>query len=416
MQNRIGYNINCEAAGSDRQAAVNVQIALHSAATLLLNDHKSGWFFSKQIAALSPETLRICRTYMDGWDGNVNEAPDGNSTTGFLSPLNYVNFLENLHAPEGTIHQVMCEPDMHKDSQKDPQGNRLRANVHWQSEVAKEMSRRGMRGCFDNKQTVTFDQREIDAGFHDELWKTLSQLPEHFYGIHEYWLGDAWFNVSAHLMHYLEKNETIDLSVFIFQDGTNAELQRLYVNFPSEAHLGRCEIIAQRCRKLHISIPRMVVTELGCDYVRLEQLDAVTAINGRKPMGYPTMAHYWHVHYPSWSAAQTMVAFCKWLNRSMPDYIVAGCLFGKDTSFENGNYHMEGEVDRLLVEWAEGLQDSEPTDDTDNDPPPPDPVLDTAWRNEARALAEITRTGLREALETVERLIARLDSDDTRNR
>lgn len=348
---RIGYNIDAEHPGSDRQSAVNQQIELHSTATTLLDDHKSGWFFSQQIKALSPETLRVCRTYMNSWDGNLNEAPDGNSPTGFLSPVNYVNYLENLRAPEGTIHQVQCEPDMHKDPQKDPEGKRLRANVHWQSEVAKEMSRRGMRGCFDNKQTVTFNQQEIDEGFHDELWFTLAQHPEHFYGVHGYWLGDAWFNCSANDMKILERPSPIDVQGIIDLDENTTKT--LFIAHASEAHLGREEIIAAHCRKIGAAIPRMIYTELGSDRVRLDQLAAVERINGRAAMGYPTMAQYWRVHYPQWSAARAFFEMSKWCHRSMPDYIIAGCMFGKDTAFESGDYHIDdAEYQRLLADYS----------------------------------------------------------------
>lgn len=404
MLNRIGYNVDAEHAGSDRQYVVDAQVHLHSTVTLIMDDHKSDWYFSRQIAVRAPETLRFCRTYMNGWDGNTNEAPDGNSTTGFLSPLNYVNFLENLHAPDGTIHQVQCEPDMHRTSE-DPQGNRLRANVHWQSEVAKEMSRRGMRGCFDNKQTVTIDEHELDAGLHDELYHTLSMHPEHFLGVHAYFLGDAWFNTSDEWMKGLTQSSPIDTRNFITMD--DATLQARYIAHPSEAHLGREELIATACRKIGAKIPRMVYTEIGVDHVRLSQLGAVEAINGRKPMGFPTMTHYWHVRYPQWSAAQTMVEFCKWLNRSMPAYIVGACLFGFDTAFENGAYHLaSAELQSRLQHYADSLEDSEPI------PSPPPVVTPTTHDYSAlRPFVDDALAKLAAATAACERLKRMIDDD-----
>jgi hypothetical protein len=365
---KIGYHISCEFAGSNRQKVADEQIALHSSVVKLLDDHKADWFFSKQIAARSPETLRVCRTYMNGWDGNLNEAPDGNSPTGYLSPINYVNYLEGLNAPPGTVHQVQCEGNMHRSPQ-DPTGARLLRNVHWQSEVAIEMSKRGMRGAFDFKQTVTYDEREIDDGLHDELWRTLDKHPEHFLGVDAYWLGDAWLNTTAADMGDLAWNAPIAVDAYLSHD--DSHLKAHYIAKPNEAHLGREEIIARHCRKIGIKVPRMIYGEYGADNVRLSQQPDVERINGRVPMGYPTMAQYWRVHYPQWTKARTFFEMCKWSHRSFPDYIVGAALFAKDTSFENGAYHIEDdEFQRLLVDYSASVRAGTPAQPPKPTPPP----------------------------------------------
>lgn len=375
---RIGYNIDAEHAGSDRQAVADAQIGMQSTVTLILDDHKSGWFFSKQIAARSPSTLRICRTFMrkdanGGWDGNINEAPDGNSETGFLSAVNYVNFLQNLNAPAGTIHQIFCEPAMH--------GARVRAKNKWQIEVMRELSRRGMRGCFDNIQTVLEDlQVDIDAGDYDDLWYEMSLHPEHLYGIHEYAKGDLWFNTSKAGMLRLTERNKVSTDFLALPDDV---LKAAYVANPLEAHLGRCEIIARRCAKIKrpdgtigIPVPKTVYTEIGWDDVRITQKDAVDNINGRVAMGFPTMAQYWHIRYPDWSWAEAAKEQIKWLNRAMPDYIIGACLFGFDTAFENGKYHLEQSGENGLQALLKRMADEWRTTPTQT-PPVPVPVPPT---------------------------------------
>jgi hypothetical protein len=365
-QIRIGYNIAAEHAGSDRQYVVDSQINLHSTATLILDDHKSNWFFSKQIAARSPETLRICRTFMrkdanGGWDGSLWEAPNGNSPTGFLDAPNYMNFLQGLGAPAGSIHQILCESAVHNE--------RLRAKNKWLVSCIKEASARGMRLCVDNVQTVTEGyQADIDAGEYDELWRTLAQYPQHFYGIHEYAKGDLWSSTSGYNMASLTKASPIDTGFLSLGD---AALKANYAAYPTEAHLGRCEIIARRCRLKGITIPRMVYTEIGWDDVRIAQKDAVDAINGRVAMGYPTMSQYWHIRYPQWGRAEAAYQQLRWLNRAMPDYVVGACLFGFDSSFENGNYHVESdELQRLLTAYADTLRSGSLPPPTIPPPPP----------------------------------------------
>lgn len=365
----IGYNINCEAPGADRQRAVDEQIELHSTHTLLMDDHKGDWFFSKQIKARSPETVRIHRMFMrksadGGWDGNLWEAPDGNSPTGFLSPENYLNTLQGLNAPSGTVHQVLCEPDVH--------GERLRRKNKWLVECIRLASSRNMRLCVDNIQTVTLDGNEVHAGAYDELWFTLAQYPEHLYGVHAYWLGDAWFNTSAKLMHELTKRTRQNVTPFI--DVTDSELQAAYVANAREAHLGREGIIAARCLKIGAKVPKMVYTEVGSDAVRLSEQAEVDAINGRPAMGYPTMDTYWAVRY-AWEKPYTMFQQVRWFRRSLPAYIVGACLFGKDTSFENGAYHIaDPDFQGFLRQYSAGVRSSAPvppseTEETEEFPP-----------------------------------------------
>lgn len=364
MLQRIGYNLAAEHAGSNRQYAVDAQIALHSTYTLILDDHKSGWFFSKQIAARSPETERIHRAFMrkdanGGWDANLWEAPNGSSPTGFLDAPNYMNFLQGLGAPVGTIHAVLCEPAVHSD--------RLRAKNAFLVACINEASKRGMRLCVDNIQPVIAGfQADLDAGMYDDLFRALAAHPEHIYGIHEYWLGDAWLNTSGYNLLSLAKPTPIDTG---FLNLSDSALKASYIAYPLEAHIGRCEVIARRCRQIGVPVPKMVYTEIGADYVGLAQLADVEAINGRKPMGFPTMAQYWRVHYPDWTAAQAFTEMCKWLNRAMPSYVVGACLFGFDTSFENGAYHLEDvPLQALLTSYADSIRAG-----TQQPPVPPPP-------------------------------------------
>jgi hypothetical protein len=333
---RINYHIAAEHAGSNRQAVADAQISMHGTVTTILDDHKSGWFFTQQIRARSPETEIIHRVYMQkdahsGWDGNLWEAPNEYSPTKFLDAPNYISFLIGLGAPPRIIHQVLCEAAV--------RGDKARVKVAWLVSVIKEASRRNVRLCVDNVQPVIEGYAEdVASGVYDPLWHALAQHPEHLYGIHEYWLGDAWHNTSADKMKLLPKAQPMDVGFLQMVDSAQ---KAIYVAYPNEAHLGRCEVIAKRCRQIGVPIPRMVYTEIGVDHVRLEQIAAVEAINGRKPLGYPTMSTYWHIRYPSWSPSQTFTEMCRWLNRAMPDYVIGACLFGFDTSFENGNYHLE---------------------------------------------------------------------------
>lgn len=365
---RIGYNIDCQNAGSNRQGVVDAQIDLHSTYTLLLDDHKDDkWFFARQIFKRSPETIIIHRAYMNGRDGDLWEAPSGDSPTGFLDAPNYLNFLQGLNSPVPVYHQVLCEPDVHR-TDKDPTGERLKAKVKWLCDVIKEASKRGVKLCVDNVQTVTLDVTELEAGYYDPLWFTLSQHPEHLYGVHAYWLGDAWLNTTEARMQFLNVNGAVNAYQFI--DKPDAELKADYIAQPDKAHVGREEIIARRCRKIGAKIPRMVYTEFGVDNVRLSQQPVVKDINGREPMGFPTMWRYWTIHYPQWSAAQAFGEMFKWANRAMPDYIVGACIFGYDTKFEGGTYHVENEAfQKWLSDYSATVRAGTST------PPKPPPVV-----------------------------------------
>jgi hypothetical protein len=380
MLQRIGYNIDSEHAGSNRQYAADSQIALHSTYTLLLDDHKSGWFIAKQIKARSPETKIIHRAFMrkdanGGWDGNLWEAPNNDSPTKFLDAPNYLNFLQGLGAPSGTIHQVLCEPAVH--------GARLKAKNDWLITCIREASRRKEILCVDNLQTVLegfID--DVNNGDYDELWLEMWMHPEHIYGIHEYAKGDLWCNTSEASMAMLAARGSVTSYADDFLESSDATLKHWYTATPKEAHLGRCEVIAQRCAKIKrpdgtigIPVPKMVYTEIGWDDVRIAEKDAVDAINGRVAMGFPTMAQYWHIRYPNWSWAEAAKEQIKWLNRAMPNYVVGACLFGFDTAFENGNYHLEqsGEngLQALLKKYADEVHAGTPQTPTTPVPAPP---------------------------------------------
>lgn len=375
MQQRIGYNIAAEHAGSNRQYAVDAQIALHSTYTLILDDYKDGkWFFTKQIQARSPETEVIHRRYWavdpnnpnaGGWDGSLHRAPG-------ITADNILNTLQGEQKRGGVkvIEQIYCEPGVHV-TPEDPQGLELKRMLKLIVDCMKGASARGMRVAVDIGQPVTWRQEEINAGFYDELAFTFAAYPEHFLSIHEYALGDAWFNCNNGNMLLLAKSQPMDVS--FLQRLSDSALKAAYVAYPSEAHLGRCEIFARRCRQIGAPVPKMVYTEIGVDHVRLAQLADVERINGQKPMGYPTMWQYWHVRYPQWSAAQTFTEQLKWLNRAMPDYVVGACLFGFDTAFEKGLYHLEdsGEhgLQALLTSYADSIRAG-----TQQPPPPPPPM------------------------------------------
>ncbi len=344
---RIGYHLNCEFPGANRQYAADAQADLHSTYALVYDDYKSGFWFTQQIYGRSPETQIIHRRYFPkdangGWDGNLWEAPAGSGT---LQPVDLINFLQGLNAPPYVIHQLLCEPA--------PHGDRLRVKNAWLVECIKEASRRGLRLCVDNVQSVVIEQSELDAGLYDDLLRALAQHSEHILGIHEYGLGDLWFNTSAFGMTVLTENRSLDVRAYT-NPANDSVLQQEYVRKPSEAHLGRVEIIAQRCRKIGVPMPKVVYTECGWDDVRLSQRNTVALMNELVPMGYPTMAQYWSTRYPQWTQAQTAFEQLRWLNRAMPSYVVGACVFAFDTSFENGAYHVE---DRTLQSLLKGYSD-----------------------------------------------------------
>lgn len=339
------YNINSEAShkGTNRQAAADEQVELHSAYCLILDDYKDNkWFFTKQLQARSPETDVIHRRYWavdpnnpksGGWDGSLHRAPG-------ISADNILNTLQQAQQAGGVrniIEQIYCEPSVHRDHD-DLQGLELRDMLRLMVNCIKAANVRGMRVAIDIGQPVTWMQDEIDDGFYDELLDTFARAPQHFISVHEYGLGDLWENISAIGMSTL----SIDGEVNYPTDALPTDLlQKLYVAHPSEAHLGHVELMAQRCRKIGVPMPKTVYTELGWDRTRISQQSAVDRINGREAMGYPTLTQYWRTRYPQWSAARTAFEQVKWVNRAVPDYIVGVCLFGKDTSFENGAYHIE---------------------------------------------------------------------------
>lgn len=362
---RLSYNIAAEFAGANRQAVVDAQIALRSPYTLVLDDYKEGkWWFTKQIQARSPETDVIHRRFWavdpnnpnsGGWDGSLHRAPG-------ITADNILNTLEGEQKRGNVkvIEQLYCEPSVHINKD-DPQGLELRRMLRLMVDCMKGASARGMRLAVDIGQPVTWSQAEIDAGFYDELIFTFAAHPEHLLSSHEYGLGDLWLNTSAISMAMLDD---VPMSATYTDDFIHAPDQTLkewYIVRPDQAHLGRIELFAQRCRKIGAPMPRVVYTEVGWDRTRIDQQNAVNGINKREAMGYPTLAHYWHVRYPQWTQAQTAFEQLKWLNRAMPDYIVGACVYGFDTSFENGLYHIEDKaLQDLLTAYSAQLRATPP--------------------------------------------------------
>lgn len=340
---KIGYNINAEAPGANRQLAADYQIALHSTFTLVLDDYLNGkWFYTKQIQALSPETDITHRRYWyvdpnnplaGGWDGSLHRAPG-------ITAENIINTLEGEQRRGGVKvrEQIYNEPNVHRTAQ-DPQGNELKTMLRLMVDCMKIASARDMRLAIDIGQPVTWVQAEFDAGFYDELIFTFAQHPEHVLCIHLYGLGDLWFNTSEARMAMLSLTGVINTAQYITQPDNVLKVD--YLSQPDKGHFGREGLLAARARRIGTPVPKMVVYEVGWDRTRISQQSDVDAINGRPAMGYPTLAQYWKVRYPQWTQARTAFEQIKWLHRAMPDYIVGACLYGFDTSFENGNYHLQ---------------------------------------------------------------------------
>lgn len=377
-RSRLGFNVATEHAGSNRQAVVDAQIALQSPFCLVLDDYKDGkWFFTKQIQARSPVTEVIHRRYWavdphnpkaGGWDGSLHRAPG-------ITADNILNTLQGEQKRGGVkvIEQIYCEPSVHITTE-DPQGNELKRMLKLIVDCIKGAAARGMRVAVDIGQPVTWKQAEFDAGFYDELIFTLAAYPENFLSIHEYQLGDLWYGCNAADMALLRFNSPRDAATLLAMP--NDALKRYYVAKSAEAHLGRVEMFAQRCRKIGAPIPKMVYTEIGWDRTRIAEQETVNGINGREAMGYPTLAHYWHVRYPQWSQAQAACEQLKWLDRSMPDYVVGACIYGYDTSFEDGQYHIEDQaLETLLIAYnAQQRATPTPTQPTPVPAPNPPPV------------------------------------------
>lgn len=407
---RIAYNINCEAShrGANRQAAVDEQIALHSAFTLAFEDYKSGFYFTKQIQARSPETEVIHRRYWyvdpnnpqaGGWDGSLHRAP-GITADGIL------NTFEQAQVAHGVkvIEQLYCEPSVHVTPQ-DPQGVELRKMLKLDVDCMKGASGRAMRLAVDIGQSVTWVQKEFDDGFYDELLFTFAAYPQHFLSVHEYALGDLWFNTSKANLALLSVDKELARSYAnYFTTAGSDNLQRDYVVDPSEAHLGRVEILAERCRKIGVPIPKMIYTEIGWDRTRIGQQTAVDNINQRTAMGYPTLYRYWNTRYPQWIPSKTAFEQVKWLNRAMPDYVVGACLFGKDTAFEAGNYHIEDATfQELLSDYSAEVRQGTTVPMPPFPPKQPTPPTPTDY-SALRPLVDDTIAALTTALAASERL------------
>lgn len=369
---RLSLNINAQALGAHPQRVIDFVCALQPAYVLILDDHKDGkWAVSRQIHGRSPQTKIIHRHYLardpnnpaaGGWDASLPDTPAG---AGTLQPGDFVNFLSADDPGFAIYHQIMCEPAVY--------GDNLRRYLRWMITGMDIAAARGQRWCVYNAQSVAIRAEDINAGVYDEFLFTLARHKDkHILGLHEYALGIMPANVS-----------NAAIGTLTLAGAFPAERWYKELIVPAEAHVGRYKLLLQRARMIGASpFPDVVMTEFGVDDVRLSNRDEVAAMNGGAPMGAVTLAPFWHKHYSQWTRDQCWYQQTKWAEDTFID-IAALCLYGMDSSFENGRYHLGD-----LVDWQMLTLANVPTPPVEP-PPTPTPTLEqrvAALEQEMRAL------------------------------
>lgn len=356
---RLSLNINAQALGANPQRVIDFVCALQPAYVLILDDHKDGkWAVSRQIHGRSPQTKIIHRHYLardpnnpaaGGWDASLPETPAGSST---LQPGDFVNFLSADNPGFPVYHQIMCEPAVY--------GDRLNLYLRWLITGMDIAASRNQRWCVYNAQSVAIRAEDINAGVYDAFLFALARHKDvHILGLHEYALGVMPANVS---------NAAIDM---LTRPGA-LPFERWYKELivPAEAHLGRYKLLLQRAKLIGASpFPDVIMTEFGVDDVRLGNRNEVAALNnGAPPMGAVTLSTYWHKQYPQWTRDECWYQQTKWAEDTFID-IAALCLYGIDSSFENGRYHLGDMTDWQMLTLA-----NVPTPPVVNLPPVPTPT------------------------------------------
>lgn len=356
MPTRLGYNVNCEAPALDdnRQAAIDAVCGIQGGAHLLLDDYKSNYQFCRELYKRSPHSIRIHRHYLpkdenSGWDGSLIECPNGDTESKYMEGAWFARFLrgqqEAHNAPPNTVEQVFNEPDYH--------GQMLIRKNQFLVEAIEEASRIGLRLCVDNAQqrSVWFRDtsktvNEVGRGLYDDLLRALARHPEHYFGLHSYGLGFLPANVSNAGIAQLTNPQSIGLNWVVDSDEVVKQQRALYVaKWPESQLCAATMALIQRCvNVLHIPAPKFIITEGGLDLVRLfedgQVTQSITNINGREPMGYPTMYWYAKAIAPNWTRAEWMFEQLRWWDAVELPEVKGICIYTKDKTFMAGQYHV----------------------------------------------------------------------------
>lgn len=373
MLQRIGLNIACEHSGSNRQAVVDAAIEMQGAFDLLLDDYKSGWFFTRQILARSTKTP-IHRRYWykdphnpkaGGWDGSLHRVPEGSGT---LSAVTLMNDLQQKHIDGGipldVPEQLYNEPDVH--------GDELTVKNNLIIACMRESHVRGMRLVVDNPQDVAVWENEVDEGRYDQLLRAFQQYPRNWYGIHAYGNAKLSANISNSLINKLPIRGAHPYGTWKVETENDKVVQQtLFRASWRENQLSKATtLLINRCKKLGIPSPKFVKTECGWDSVKLDEDDNIrrgihALNNGVQTLGFPTLAGYWQNQYPQFTAVQAAILDMDWYDCAELEEVVGLCWYSVDTSFENGRFHI-GDLLPAMVSRAK--RGTTPT-------PPPVPPL-----------------------------------------
>lgn len=343
-QTRAGLNIDAKHPGN-RQRAIDVACDMNAKGHLILDDYLTGYSICQQLAVRAPKTIRAHRRYMNKRDGDLHQADNGDSPTGKLLGKQFAQFLKQTQvdhgAPPNTLEQVFCEPDVH--------GQELILKNLWLAECAEEGAKLNLAFVLDNAQEFSIWQSEVDAGYYDPLLNVVAKHPKNRIGIHSYWLGTAQGNISNAAIAKLATPGAFPYKSWkITADNIEAQCAAFIANW-RQSHLcsGTMALTRRAVDVLKIPAPKFIKTEYGPDLVRLFKdgaiTEAVKAMNGGEdPMGYPTLDVYYETMFKAegWTKAQALMEQVKWLDVVEMPEVEFFCLFGLDTSYEGGRYHV----------------------------------------------------------------------------
>lgn len=342
---RAGLNIDSKHPG-DRQRAIDTACDMNAAGHLILDDYLNRYNYCWQLKNRSANAKRVHRRYMDKRDGDLHQADNGDSPTGKLLGRQFAQFLKNMQneygAPPGTMEQVFCEPNVH--------GEELIFKNNWLIDCIEEADRLGLELVVDNPQEVNILQSEVDRGYYDALMRTLAKYPKMRYGIHGYWLGAAMGNISNAAIAKLGIPGSFPYASWRVDTPERVTAQRAaFVQNWRENQLcmGTMALVRRCVDVLKIPPPKFIKTEYGPDLVRLFKEGEITAqvkqLNGGvDPMGYPTMGTYWDQMFKAekWTKPQALIEQVKYCDAVEMPEVEFFCMFGLDTSYENGRYHL----------------------------------------------------------------------------
>lgn len=345
MSTRAGLNIDAKHPGN-RQRAIDTACDMQGAGHLILDDYLNHYNYCQQLAIRAPKSKRVHRRYMNKRDGDLHRADNGDSPTGKLLGKQFAQFLKNTQnqysAPPGTLEQVFCEPNVH--------GEELIFKNNWLIDCIEEAARLNLELVVDNPQEVNVLQHEVDAGMYDDLLRTMAKYPKMRYGIHSYWLGAAMGNINNAAIGKLAKPGSFPYAAWRVDTAARIAAQRAaFVESWRENQLcmGTMALVRRCVDVLKIPPPKFIKTEYGPDLVRLFDEGEITAqvktLNGGvDPMGYPTMDTYWSQMFrdEKWTKPQALIEQVRWCDAVELAEVEYFCLFGLDTAYENGRYHL----------------------------------------------------------------------------